>query len=129
VYYQKGLYDKAIESLKAGLDEAVGLHKLNLEVVNHTIDPAFRFMTIDWDGQIRMDPSSTYAMARLIDLKDRFDVAFASDTDADRHGIVSHSHGLLPPNHYLAVAVHYLFTNGRNGPRPRRWARPWSAAA
>jgi phosphoglucomutase len=92
-------------------------HRLNLEVVNHTIDPMFRFMTIDWDGQIRMDPSSTYAMARLIDLKDRFDVAFASDTDADRHGIVSHSQGLLPPNHYLAVAVHYLFTN-----RPV-WAR------
>jgi phosphoglucomutase len=86
-------------------------HRLNLEVVNHTIDPTFRFMTIDWDGQIRMDPSSTYAMARLIDLKNRFDVAFASDTDADRHGIVSHSHGLLPPNHYIAVAVHYLFTN------------------
>jgi phosphoglucomutase len=86
-------------------------HRLNLEVVNHTVDPTFRFMTIDWDGQIRMDPSSTYAMARLIDLKDRFDVAFASDTDADRHGIVSHSQGLLPPNHYLAVAVHYLFTN------------------
>ena len=92
-------------------------HHLNLEVVNHTVDPTFRFMTIDWDGQIRMDPSSTYAMARLIDLKDRFDVAFASDTDADRHGIVSHSHGLLPPNHYLAVAVHYLFTN-----RPE-WAK------
>ncbi len=92
-------------------------HHLNLEVVNHTIDPTFRFMTIDWDGQIRMDPSSTYAMARLIDLKDRFDVAFASDTDADRHGIVSHSQGLLPPNHYLVVAIHYLFAN-----RPE-WAK------
>jgi phosphoglucomutase len=86
-------------------------HRLNLEVVNHDIDFTFRFMTVDWDGQIRMDPSSPYAMARLIGLKDRFDVAFASDTDADRHGIVSHSQGLLPPNHYLAVAVHYLFTN------------------
>jgi phosphoglucomutase len=86
-------------------------HRLNLEVVNHDIDPTFRFMTVDWDGQIRMDPSSPYAMARLIGLKDRFDVAFASDTDADRHGIVSHSQGLLPPNHYLAVAVHYLYTN------------------
>jgi len=86
-------------------------HRLNLEVVNHDIDFTFRFMTVDWDGQIRMDPSSTYAMASLIGLKDRFDVAFANDTDADRHGIVSHSQGLLPPNHYLAVAVHYLFTN------------------
>ena len=98
-------------------DAIAARHHLNLEVVNHTVDSTFRFMTIDWDGQIRMDPSSTYAMARLIDLKDRFDVAFASDTDADRHGIVSHSQGLLPPNHYLAVAVHYLFTN-----RPE-WAK------
>ncbi len=86
-------------------------YQLNLEVVNHAVDPTFRFMTIDWDGQIRMDPSSTYAMARMIDLKDRFAVAFASDTDADRHGIVSHSHGLLPPNNYLAVAIAYLFAN------------------
>jgi phosphoglucomutase len=79
--------------------------------VNHTIDPTFRFMTVDWDGQIRMDPSSPYAMARMVGLKDRFDVAFASDTDADRHGIVSHSQGLLEPNHYLAVAIGYLFAN------------------
>ena len=86
-------------------------YHLNLEVVNHSIDPTFRFMTVDWDGQIRMDPSSVYAMARLIDLKERFAVAFASDTDADRHGIVSHSQGLLPPNHYLSVAIAYLFTN------------------
>ncbi|MGO9020798.1 MAG: phosphoglucomutase (alpha-D-glucose-1,6-bisphosphate-dependent) [Syntrophobacteraceae bacterium] len=86
-------------------------YHLNLEVVNHSIDPTFRFMTVDWDGQIRMDPSSAYAMARLIDLKDRFAVAFASDTDADRHGIVSHSQGLLPPNHYLSVAIAYLFAN------------------
>jgi phosphoglucomutase len=92
-------------------------HRLNLEVVNHDIDPTFRFMTVDWDGQIRMDPSSAYAMASLIGLKDRFDVAFASDTDADRHGIVSHSQGLLPPNHYLAVAVHYLFTNRPEWPQ------------
>jgi phosphoglucomutase len=98
-------------------DAMASRHHLNLEVVNHTVDPTFRFMTIDWDGQIRMDPSSTYAMARLIDLKDRFDVAFASDTDADRHGIVSHSRGLLPPNHYLAVAVHYLFTNRPEWPK------------
>jgi phosphomannomutase len=84
---------------------------LNLEVVNHTIDPTFRFMTMDWDGQIRMDPSSPYAMARLVDLKARFDVACASDTDADRHGIVSHSQGLLNPNQYLAVAIAYLFAD------------------
>jgi phosphoglucomutase len=86
-------------------------YRLNLEVVNHSVDPTFRFMTVDWDGQIRMDPSSIYAMASLIGLKDRFAVAFASDTDADRHGIVSHSQGLLPPNHYLAVAIAYLFAN------------------
>ncbi len=86
-------------------------YHLNMEVVNHNIDPTFRFMTIDWDGQIRMDPSSVFAMASLIDLKERFAVAFASDTDADRHGIVSHSQGLLPPNNYLAVAIAYLFTN------------------
>jgi phosphoglucomutase len=84
---------------------------LELEVVNRTVDPTFRFMTVDWDGQIRMDPSSPYAMARMVDLKDRFDVAFASDPDADRHGIVSRSAGLLPPNHYLAVAINYLFAN------------------
>jgi phosphoglucomutase len=84
---------------------------LNLTVVNDAVDPTFRFMTVDWDGQIRMDPSSTYAMARLVGLKERFDVAFASDTDADRHGIVSHSQGLLEPNHYLSVAIGYLFAN------------------
>src|SRR5499426_1572717 len=84
---------------------------LNLEVVNHIVDPTFRFMTVDWDGQIRMDPSSVYAMARMVGLKERFDVAFASDPDADRHGIVSRSHGLLDPNHYLAVAISYLFAN------------------
>jgi len=84
---------------------------LNLEVVNHTIDPTFQFMTVDWDGQIRMDPSSPYAMARLVGLKERFDVVCASDTDADRHGIVSHSQGLLNPNQYLAVAIAYLFAN------------------
>ena len=78
---------------------------LNLTVVNEAVDPTFRFMTVDWDGQIRMDPSSPYAMQRLIDLKDRFDIALACDTDHDRHGIVTRSAGLLPPNHYLAVAV------------------------
>jgi phosphoglucomutase len=82
---------------------------LNLTVVNEVIDPTFRFMTVDWDGRIRMDPSSSYAMQSLIGLKDRFDIAFACDTDHDRHGIVTRSAGLLPPNHYLAVAIFYLF--------------------
>lgn len=82
---------------------------LNLTVVNKSVDPTFRFMTVDWDGQIRMDPSSPYAMQRLIGLKDKFDVAFACDTDHDRHGIVTKSTGLLPPNHYLSVAILYLF--------------------
>ena len=82
---------------------------LNLTVVNEAVDPTFRFMTVDWDGQIRMDPSSPYAMQRLIGLKDRFEIAFACDTDHDRHGIVTKSSGLLPPNHYLAVAILYLF--------------------
>jgi phosphoglucomutase len=98
--------------------DAIGdRYGLNLEVVNHTFDLTFRFLTVDWDGQIRMDPSSVYAMARMVGLKDRFDVAFACDTDADRHGIVSHSQGLLDPNHYLAVAILYLFAN-----RPQ-WAK------
>ena len=82
---------------------------LDLTVVNDAVDPTFRFMTMDWDGRIRMDPSSPYAMRKLIGLKDRFDVAFACDTDADRHGIVTRSSGLLPPNHYLCAAVDYLF--------------------
>ena len=82
---------------------------LNLTIVNEVVDPTFRFMTVDWDGRIRMDPSSSHAMQSLIGLKDRFDVAFACDTDHDRHGIVTRSAGLLPPNHYLAVAIHYLF--------------------
>jgi phosphoglucomutase len=95
-----------------GYWDAIGdRYGLNLEVVDHTVDPTFRFMTVDWDGQIRMDPSSPYAMARMVGLKDRFDVAFASDTDADRHGIVSNSQGLLEPNHYLSVAISYLFAN------------------
>ena len=82
---------------------------LNLTVVNAAVDPTFRFMTVDWDGQIRMDPSSSYAMQSLIGLKDRFDIAFACDPDHDRHGIVTRNAGLLPPNHYLAVAIDYLF--------------------
>jgi len=83
--------------------------RLDLTVVNEEVDPTFRFMTLDWDGKIRMDPSSSYAMQRLIGLKDRFDIAFACDTDHDRHGIVTASSGLMPPNHYLAVAIDYLF--------------------
>jgi phosphoglucomutase len=82
---------------------------LNLAVVNEAVDPTFRFMTADWDGQIRMDPSSAYAMQRLIGMKDRFDLSFACDTDHDRHGIVTRSAGLLPPNHYLSVTIFYLF--------------------
>jgi len=82
---------------------------LNLTVVNPVVDPTFRFMTLDWDGRIRMDPSSSYAMQGLIGLKDRFDIAFACDTDHDRHGIVTRSAGLLAPNHYLAAAISYLF--------------------
>jgi len=92
---------------------------LDLTVVNETVDPTFRFMTVDWDGQIRMDPSSSYAMGNLIGLKDSFDIAFACDTDHDRHGIVTRSAGLLPPNHYLTVAIYYLFQH-----RPK-----WSNAA
>jgi phosphoglucomutase len=84
---------------------------LNLTLVNNVIDTTFSFMTIDWDGKIRMDPSSQYAMHRLIGLKDRFDIAFACDTDHDRHGIVTRSTGLLPPNHYLSVSVYYLFSH------------------
>ena len=82
---------------------------LNLTTVNDAVDPTFRFMTVDWDGQIRMDPSSPYAMQRLIEMKDRFDLSFACDTDHDRHGIVTKSAGLMPPNHYLSVAIFYLF--------------------
>jgi len=82
---------------------------LNLTVVNDAVDPTFRFMTVDWDGQIRMDPSSSHAMQGLIGLKDRFDIAFGCDTDHDRHGIVTRSAGLLPSNHYLAVSIYYLF--------------------
>jgi phosphoglucomutase len=80
-------------------------------VVNDVVDPTFRFMTADWDGKIRMDCSSPYAMTRLIGLRDKFDVAFANDTDADRHGIVTRSAGLMNPNHYLAVAIDYLWQN------------------
>jgi len=87
------------------------LYKLNIAVVNPTIDPTFSFMTVDHDGKIRMDPSSPYAMARLIGLKNQFRVAFANDPDSDRHGIVTASAGLMNPNHYLAVAIRYLLTH------------------
>lgn len=82
---------------------------IDLTVVNDTVDLTFRFMSVDWDGKIRMDPSSSHAMQRLIELKDRYDVAFACDTDHDRHGIVTRSTGLLLPNHYLSVLIDYLF--------------------
>ncbi|MDR6582699.1 alpha-D-glucose phosphate-specific phosphoglucomutase [Herbaspirillum sp. BH-1] len=107
-------------NVKIGVDPlgGAGLHywsaiadryKLNLEVVNTDVDASFRFVPLDWDAQIRMDPSSPYAMSELIALKDRFDVAMACDTDHDRHGIVAKSTGLLPANDYLSVAVYYLF--------------------
>ena len=108
--------------LKVGVDPlgGAGVHYwgpiaerygLNLTVVNDAVDPTFRFMTLDWDGKIRMDPSSPYAMRRLISLKDKFDIAVACDTDHDRHGVVTKSVGLLPPNHYLSVCIHYLYGN------------------
>jgi phosphoglucomutase len=86
-------------------------YRLNLTVVNQIVDPTFRFMTLDWDGKIRMDPSSPYAMQKLISLKDRFDIAFACDPDHDRHGVVTKSVGLMQPNHFLAACVYYLFSN------------------
>jgi phosphoglucomutase len=86
-------------------------YQLDLTVVSDVVDPTFRFMPLDWDGRIRTDPSSPWAMRRLIELKDRFDVAFACDADHDRHGIVTRGAGLLPPNHYLAVAIDHLFRN------------------
>jgi len=94
-------------------------YHLDLTVVSDVVDQTFRFMSVDWDGRIRMDPSSSYAMQRLIGLRDRFDIAFACDTDHDRHGVVTRSTGLLPPNHYLAVAIQHLFPH-----RPQ-----WTAAA
>jgi len=94
-------------------------YQLDLTVVIEAVDPMFAFMTLDWDGQIRMDPSSKYAMQRLINVKDDFDIAFACDTDHDRHGIVTRSAGLQPSNHYLAVAIDHLFQH-----RPQ-----WGASA
>jgi phosphoglucomutase len=95
------------------------VHGLDLTIVNNAVDPTFRFMSVDWDGQIRMDPSSPFAMAALIAMKDRFDLSFACDTDHDRHGIVTRSAGLLPPNHQLCVCILHLFRN-----RPK-----WGAGA
>jgi len=89
-------------------------YKLDLTVVSAEVDPQFAFMTVDWDGKIRMDPSSSYAMQRLIGLKDKYDVAFACDTDHDRHGIVTRSNGLMEPNHYLSVLIDYLFQHRPN---------------
>ncbi|MEA3377652.1 MAG: phosphoglucomutase (alpha-D-glucose-1,6-bisphosphate-dependent) [Chloroflexota bacterium] len=112
----------AAAGLKIGVDPMGGsgvaywdpiaeTYGLDLEVVNREVDPTFSFMTVDHDGQIRMDPSSRYAMAGLVELRDRFDVAFGNDPDYDRHGIVTRSVGLMNPNHFLAVAVWYLFQN------------------
>ena len=92
------------------------IYHLDIHVANSTIDPTFSFMTVDHDGQIRMDPSSPYAMARLVDLKNQYDVAFANDPDSDRHGIVTPSSGLMNPNHYLAVAIRYLLMHRANWP-------------
>src|SRR5262245_60114397 len=92
------------------------VYKVDITVVNPAIDPTFSFMTVDHDGKIRMDPSSPYAMARLVELKDRFRVAFANDPDSDRHGIVTRSAGLMNPNHYLAVAIRYLLTHRPHWP-------------
>lgn len=118
----------AIRGIRMGVDPlgGAGVHywgpiadryKLNLQIVNKIVDPTFSFMSVDWDGQIRMDPSSFYAMQRLIELKDRFEISFGCDTDHDRHGIVTKSSGLMPPNHYLSVAIYYLFQH-----RPK-WSR------
>ena len=132
---------KAIASakLKIGVDPMGGAgvnywdpiaeaYGLDIEVVNRYVDPTFSFMTVDKDGKIRMDCSSPYAMAGLIGLKDSFDIAFGNDPDYDRHGIVTKSTGLLNPNHYLAVAVRYLFQNRPDWPKKRLWEKHWFQA-
>jgi phosphoglucomutase len=112
----------AAAGLKIGVDPMGGAgvaywepiaetYGLNLEIVNPNVDPTFSFMTVDKDGKIRMDCSSPYAMARLIQLRDSFDIAFGNDPDYDRHGIVTRNSGLMNPNHYLSVAISYLFQN------------------
>ena len=98
-------------------DRIAEIYKLNLTIVNRVVDPTFSFMSVDHDGKIRMDCSSPYAMASLIKLKDQFDIAFGNDADADRHGIVTPSVGLMNPNHYLAVAIWYLFQNRPGWPK------------
>jgi phosphoglucomutase len=98
-------------------DPIRALYGLDITVVNPTVDPRFSFMTVDHDGKIRMDCSSPYAMARLVTLKDQFQIAFGNDTDADRHGIVTRSMGLMNPNHYLAVAIHYLLAHRPGWPK------------
>ena len=105
------------------------VYELDIAVVNPKVDPTFSFMTVDHDGKIRMDCSSPYAMARLVGLKDRFHVAFANDTDADRHGIVTPTAGLMNPNHYLAVAIRYLLTHRPGWPARPRSARRWSRSS
>jgi phosphoglucomutase len=97
-------------------DPIIARYGIAVTVVNQAVDPTFRFMTVDWDGRIRMDCSSPYAMATLVDMRDRFDVAFANDTDHDRHGIVTPTAGLMDPNHYLAVAISYLFQHRSRWP-------------
>src|SRR5256885_16136145 len=91
-------------------------HRLDLKVVNDSVDHTLRFMTVDWDGKIRMDPSSPYAMAGLVKLRDGFDLALGNDADADRHGIVTRGAGLLNPNHYLSAAIAYLFQHRPDWP-------------
>ncbi len=98
-------------------ERIIDRYRLDATVVSDVVDPTFGFMTADWDGQIRMDCSSPYAMVRLVALKDRFDIAFGNDTDADRHGVVTGSQGLMKPNDYLAAAISYLFTSRRDWPR------------
>ena len=127
--------------LKLGVDPLGGASLPYWQPINGSLRPeyhrrqhrrstrAFAFMTVDHDGKIRMDCSSPYAMARLVGLKDKFDVAFGNDPDSDRHGIVTPSAGLLNPNHYLAVAIRYLLTHRPQWPPTRRSAKRWSAAA
>ena len=100
-------------------------HGLDLTVVNEAVDPTFRFMTVDWDGQIRMDPSSPYAMERLIGMKDRFDLSFACDTDHDRHGIVTKARDCCRPIITSARRSSIFFNTGRSGARRRRSAKRW----
>ena len=105
--------------------EIADRHGLNLTVVNPRVDPAWAFMTLDWDGKIRMDCSSAYAMASLIAQRSSFQLATGNDADADRHGIVTPDAGLMNPNHYLAVAIDYLYRTAPTGRPTPPSARPW----